>query len=64
MQNIKLSDLASEIEDNVRKALIEDVRSDDITAKLVPPGKLANASIMTREACVISGISWVEEVFR
>lgn len=64
MQNIKLTDLASEIEDNVRKALIEDIRSGDISAKLVPPGKLANASIITREACVISGISWVEEVFR
>lgn len=64
MQNIELAGLVSEIDENVRRALVEDVGSGDISAQLVPRDKLARAKIITREACTISGTSWVDAVFR
>ncbi|WP_343077615.1 carboxylating nicotinate-nucleotide diphosphorylase [Pseudomonas sp.] len=64
MKNIELADLSSEIDDSVRRALLEDIGSGDISAQLVPADKLASAKIITREACIISGTSWVEAVFR
>jgi nicotinate-nucleotide pyrophosphorylase (carboxylating) len=62
--NITLADLSAEIETNVRKALAEDVGSGDITAQLIPAERLAHAAVITREAAVISGTSWVDAVFR
>jgi len=64
MQNIKLTGLGSEIDENVRRALLEDIGSGDISAQLVPSARLASAKIITREPCIISGVSWVEAVFR
>ena len=45
-------------------ALTEDVRSGDITADLIPADKLAKAIIITREAGVMCGSQWVNEVFK
>lgn len=64
MTNITLADLSAEIETNVRKALAEDVGTGDITAQLIPAERLARASVITREAAVISGTAWVDAVFR
>lgn len=64
MSNIILADLSAEIETNVRKALAEDVGSGDITAQLIPAERLAHASVITREAAVITGTAWVDAVFR
>lgn len=64
MSNITLADLSAEIETNVRKALAEDVGSGDITAQLIPAERLAHASVITREAAVITGTAWVDAVFR
>lgn len=64
MTNITLADLSAEIETNVRRALAEDVGSGDITAQLIPAERLAHAAVITREAAVISGTSWVDAVFR
>lgn len=64
MSNITLADLSAEIETNVRKALAEDVGSGDITAQLIPAERLAHASVITREAAVITGTAWVDSVFR
>ena len=64
MQNIELTGLDSEIDENVRRALLEDIGSGDISAQLVPSARLASAKIITREPCIISGVSWVEAVFR
>ena len=64
MQNIELTGLCSEINKNVRRALLEDIGSGDISAQLVPSARLASAKIITREPCIISGVSWVEAVFR
>jgi nicotinate-nucleotide pyrophosphorylase (carboxylating) len=48
----------------VRWALEEDIGSGDITAELIPADKHATATIITREAAVICGRPWVDEVFR
>lgn len=64
MPNLILADLTAEIEANVRRALLEDVGSGDITAQLIPAERLATATIITREDCVIAGTAWVDAVFR
>ncbi|MDZ5604816.1 carboxylating nicotinate-nucleotide diphosphorylase [Pseudomonas sp. RP23018S] len=64
MPNLRLADLTAEIDANVRRALLEDIGSGDITAQLIPAERLAKATIITREACVIAGTAWVDAVFR
>lgn len=64
MPDLSLTDLTADIEHNVSVALAEDVGSGDITAQLIPSGRRAEARIITREAAVISGAAWVDEVFR
>lgn len=64
MPNLRLADLTAEIEANVRRALLEDVGSGDITAQLIPAERLAKATIITRDDCTISGSAWVDAVFR
>ena len=64
MPNLRLADLTAEIEANVRRALLEDIGSGDITAQLIPAERLAKAAIITRDDCVISGTAWVDSVFR
>ncbi|HBC00383.1 MAG TPA: nicotinate-nucleotide diphosphorylase (carboxylating), partial [Pseudomonas sp.] len=64
MPNLSLADLSAEIDANARRALAEDVGSGDITAQLIPAERLAHASVITREAAVISGTAWVDAVFR
>jgi nicotinate-nucleotide pyrophosphorylase (carboxylating) len=61
---LTLERLRPTIEENVRTALQEDVGSGDITAALIPNTQLAKARIISREAAVISGVEWVNEVFR
>jgi nicotinate-nucleotide pyrophosphorylase (carboxylating) len=61
---LTLERLRPTIEENVRTALQEDVGSGDITAALIPDTQLAKARIISREAAVISGVEWVNEVFR
>ncbi|MDD0844555.1 carboxylating nicotinate-nucleotide diphosphorylase [Pseudomonas sp. Gutcm_11s] len=64
MPNLILANLGAEIEANVRTALREDIGSGDITAQLIPTERLANATVITREAAVICGTAWVDAVFR
>ncbi len=64
MANLLLEQLTAEIEANVRSALAEDVGAGDITAQLIPAQQQAQARVITREAAVISGVAWVNEVFR
>ncbi|AOE83568.1 carboxylating nicotinate-nucleotide diphosphorylase [Pseudomonas sp. TCU-HL1] len=64
MPNLLLADLTAEIEANVRTALQEDIGSGDITAQLIPEERQARATVITREAAIISGTAWVNEVFR
>ncbi len=64
MANLLLEQLTTEIAANVRIALAEDVGAGDITAQLIPAEQNASARVITREAAVISGVAWVNEVFR
>ncbi|MGN2387598.1 carboxylating nicotinate-nucleotide diphosphorylase [Pseudomonas syringae] len=64
MPNLRIADLSAEIEANVRRALLEDVGSGDITAQLIPVERLAKATIISRDAAVIAGTAWVDTVFR
>lgn len=64
MPNLKLATLSAEIEANVRRALLEDVGSGDITAQLIPAERLAKATVISRDAAVIAGTAWVDAVFR
>lgn len=52
------------IENDVRRALAEDVGSGDVTADLLPSGARARARVITREAAVLCGTAWFDECFR
>ncbi len=57
-------DLAPVIRSDVARALAEDIGSGDITATLVPGAETAHAHVVTREAAVLCGSAWFDEVFR
>ena len=57
-------DLTSVVKNDVANALAEDIGSGDVTARLVPKDLIAKASVITREAAVLCGYAWVNEVFR
>ena len=61
---LTITDLKPTIHTNVTAALAEDVGNGDITALLIPENEHATARVISREAAVISGIEWVNEVFR
>lgn len=48
----------------VAASLAEDVGSGDITAELIPENIDVRAEIITRQAAIICGIAWVDEVYR
>ncbi|NAW33888.1 carboxylating nicotinate-nucleotide diphosphorylase [Halomonas alimentaria] len=56
--------LAEEIRDAAARLLAEDVGPGDITARLIPAEQHARARVITREACVLCGVAWVDELFR
>lgn len=57
------SELQAIIREDVRRALAEDVGSGDITAALIPENATSTATVISREAAIICGIEWVNEVF-
>jgi len=57
-------DLIEQTRIDVQKALDEDVGTGDLTALLVPAQALATATIICREAAVICGRPWVDELLR
>lgn len=56
-------DLQQNIRQSVALALAEDIGSGDITALLLDPDTNCDATIITREDCVVCGTQWVDEVF-
>lgn len=54
----------SVIEADVRAALEEDIGAGDLTAGLVPESRLAEAVVVVREAAVVCGGPWLDEVYR
>jgi nicotinate-nucleotide pyrophosphorylase (carboxylating) len=55
--------LPTDIDDDVRRALAEDVGGGDLTAALVPD-QMAQAELVTREDAVLCGTAWFDAVFR
>lgn len=51
------------IREQVEHALAEDVGSGDLTADLIAPETQAEARVISREAAVICGRAWFDEVF-
>jgi nicotinate-nucleotide pyrophosphorylase (carboxylating) len=54
----------AQVADDVQRALAEDVGSGDLTASLIDPARVATATIICREAAVICGQPWVNEILR
>lgn len=55
--------LIEEIRRNVATALEEDIGNGDLTAALIPVNALSTATVICREAAVISGRPWFDQVF-
>lgn len=53
-----------QVQANVRSALAEDLGAGDLTASLVPAAQQATARVITRDAAVICGQPWAQEVVR
>lgn len=51
------------IREQVRRALIEDVGDGDLTANLIPVDARSEATVISREAAVICGRAWFDQVF-
>ncbi|MCC5827341.1 carboxylating nicotinate-nucleotide diphosphorylase [Alkalimonas sp.] len=63
------AELQHHIRASVAAALAEDlgnlpVEQGDITASLIPAEQQASATIISREAAIICGVAWVNEVFQ
>jgi nicotinate-nucleotide pyrophosphorylase (carboxylating) len=52
------------LEEQVSRALAEDVGSGDLTASLIPADRQARASVISRETAVLCGRAWFDAVFR
>ncbi|PHS71870.1 MAG: nicotinate-nucleotide diphosphorylase (carboxylating) [Cycloclasticus sp.] len=52
------------ISDDVARFLSEDIGGGDLTALVIPDNTLAKATIMTREATIVCGQAWVDEIFK
>lgn len=53
-----------DVAETVRRALAEDVGGGDATAALIEPDRMARARVIAREAAVLCGRAWFDEVFR
>jgi nicotinate-nucleotide pyrophosphorylase (carboxylating) len=53
-----------EISAQVARALAEDIGDGDVTAMLVPENVMATAHVTSRQAAVLCGTDWFDEVFR
>ncbi|MGH8370028.1 MAG: nicotinate-nucleotide diphosphorylase, partial [Gammaproteobacteria bacterium] len=61
MNELKLPD---DLSASVRRALTEDVGSGDLTAMLIDTETLARGRVISREAAILCGTAWFDEVFR
>ena len=58
-------ELAQAVVENVQAALVEDLnQSIDVSAHLLPEDVSASARVITRQAGVFCGVSWVQETVR
>jgi nicotinate-nucleotide pyrophosphorylase (carboxylating) len=59
-----MHDIPKDLDDQVTKALREDVGTGDVTAELVPTMQKVRGRVITREDAVLCGRPWVEATFR
>jgi nicotinate-nucleotide pyrophosphorylase (carboxylating) len=59
-----MAELPPDIEEQVARALAEDIGPGDVTAALVPAGARALATLVTREDMILCGSAWLRETFR
>lgn len=57
-------DFFQNLSQTVQSAIAEDVGDGDITAGLIAADKIASATVITREAGILCGTAWVDEVFK
>jgi nicotinate-nucleotide pyrophosphorylase (carboxylating) len=55
--------IPTDLAENVRAALAEDIGAGDITATLIPASAVATARVITREDGVLCGRPWADAVF-
>jgi nicotinate-nucleotide pyrophosphorylase (carboxylating) len=53
----------ADLQEQVRRALAEDIGSGDLTAALIPEGRAGRATVITRESAIICGGPWVDATF-
>lgn len=58
-----MHDLPSTVENDVRRALAEDVGSSDLSAAAIPADATAHATVIAREAAVVCGGPWFDAAF-
>lgn len=63
MATEQLDGFAEYVAGSIRIALAEDVGPGDVTAQLIPAEQRARAKVIAREACILCGRPWFEEVF-
>ena len=63
-RNTPVIDLKAGLSLGVAVALAEDLGTGDLTARLVPEHETSTGRVITREAGVVCGRAWVDEVFR
>lgn len=65
--NLTLEQVQSDLKNSVQLALNEDIgpnlSNGDITAQLIPADRQSHARIISRDAAIIAGTPWVNEVF-
>jgi nicotinate-nucleotide pyrophosphorylase (carboxylating) len=59
-----MAELPPDIEEQVARALAEDIGTGDVTARLVAAGARALATLVTREDMILCGSAWLRETFR
>ncbi|MEZ5673649.1 MAG: carboxylating nicotinate-nucleotide diphosphorylase, partial [Thiotrichaceae bacterium] len=56
--------LPDDITEVVKRTLAEDVGTGDITAQLIPTMTVAKAQVISREAAILCGTAWFNEVYQ
>ncbi|MGC4027484.1 MAG: carboxylating nicotinate-nucleotide diphosphorylase [Steroidobacteraceae bacterium] len=56
--------MTPDLQEQVARALAEDIGPGDVTAALVPPQARAHATLITREPMILCGTAWLAETFR
>jgi len=56
--------LPGDLAEQVSRALLEDVGTGDVTARLIAADATAHARVLCRDAAVICGAAWFDETFR